>query len=144
MKIRILINRIEFALKKGQTKPEVFRLSGIGPTGQFVVEQQIMLWSESEKRHYCNLPRGIYAVFAFPVAFMVLLPERVRLTVAVAKELLGEQLPPERVLEDSIAAALSDLITKGAPWASATAMLGVTSNGRHKTSPPKPQPEEGP
>lgn len=140
MNIKVLSDRIEFRNKAGQDKPEVYRLSGIGPLGKFTVEQQIMIETKVTKTQYCNLNRGIYAVFAFPSYFIVLLPERVRLTVAAAKELLGKPLPPERVLDDEIARAVSDLITDGARWDSAVAMVGVSSNGRHNKAPSKSQP----
>lgn len=130
MRISVKHDRIEFfEANNDQPPPEIFGLVGLTKTGRFNAEQYGLV-PEVPNKYCCRVNRGIYAVFGRIDTFICLLPERVRLTPAVARELLRKkQLPPPRKLNAKIAIALTDLIANGASWAVATSLLGVGTNG---------------
>lgn len=130
MIVRIKYDRIEFLAAGKQPRPQIFKLSGLAKNDRFITEEYVAVASGKSGLVVCRVDRGIFAVFSRANNFITILPERVKLTPAAARELLARKsLPPPRRIKNALVIALSKLIAAGASWSVATSVLGVSSNG---------------
>lgn len=136
MKIVVYPEHIDFGSGTARAKITVSKIIRFDPLEGFVRVNQCVWFVSATGRHRCRLNAGIYEVRTDDGSdFLVLLPQRVGLSVEVARELLENPhgLPQPRRIAQPFAKALTDLIENGMSWADATTLLGLGPNGEFPT-----------
>ena len=138
MKIVVYPEHIDFGSGTARAKITVANIIRFDPLEGFIRINQCVWFITATGRHRCRLSPGIYEIRTEDgPEFLVLLPQRVGLSVEVARELLQNPLglPNPLRIAQPFSKALTDLIENGLSWAAATALLGLGPNGEFSIRP---------
>lgn len=138
MKIIVYPDRIDFHSGNPTVQVNVAKIIGFDPVEGFIRAGQCVWFVPALGRHQCRLKPGIYQVRTEEGAdFLLLLPQRIELSVAVARELLQSPagLPSPAPVPEHLARVMSAIILSGASWAVAAQAVGLAANGQMPTDP---------
>jgi hypothetical protein len=138
MRIAVFPERIDFHSGKPTARICVSKLIRFDPDEGFVRVAQSVWFVPQIDRHQCRLKPGLYEIRTEDGnEFIILLPQRIGVSVDVARELLQNPpgMPQPVRIPHPYAKAMTDLIANGLSWVAATRAVGLGPNAELPVDP---------